>query len=401
MSKRNFVIDSVKTIFSSLLIAFGLQMIAYPFLVNKLGSSEFGHILTIYTILTIATVVLGNTLNNIRLINMNTFKPNVIYSIFLKLLVISISIETVGLVLIIYFYFNLTITTILFLVVINLLMCIRIYSNVFYRMKLEYNKLLLISIAQFVGIGFGIFLFNLTNRWEFIFLFSEIFGLMYIIYTLRNYFISLQVDKSNSLDINKDYLMLLGTNLLNNINLYLDRLILLPIVGGTAVTASYLATFIGKIIASFLYPINNVILSYISVNKIGNKFKQYMLVIFIGLILSLIVLSMCYPITILIVEHLYKQDSDSIKNIIIIGNMAILLGVISNMVQSLNIKYINMRIQTIFQVLFSIFYIVITTLVTYLFGIFGFFIATLIANGIKVILLTTLGIKYSNKEEIN
>ncbi|RTX83965.1 hypothetical protein CD108_11355 [Mammaliicoccus vitulinus] len=81
--------------------------------------------------------------------------------------------------------------------------------------------------------------------------------------------------------------------------------------------------------------------------------------------------------------------------------MAILLGVISNMVQSLNIKYINMRIQTIFQVLFSIFYIVITTLVTYLFGIFGFFIATLIANGIKVILLTTLGIKYSNKEEIN
>ncbi|RTX82846.1 capsular biosynthesis protein, partial [Mammaliicoccus vitulinus] len=101
----------------------------------------------------------------------------------MKLLVISISIETVGLVLIIYFYFNLTITTILFLVVINLLMCIRIYSNVFYRMKLEYNKLLLISIAQFVGIGFGIFLFNLTNRWEFIFLFSEIFGLMYIIYT--------------------------------------------------------------------------------------------------------------------------------------------------------------------------------------------------------------------------
>lgn len=401
MSKRNFLIDSIKTVFSSLLIAFGLQMIAYPFLVNKIGSNEFGHVLTIYTILTIATVVLGNTLNNIRLINMDTYKPNVIYSVFFKLLVISLFIETLILILIMYFYFSLDTTTILFLVVINLLMCIRIYSNVFYRMKLEYNKLLLISIAQFVGIGFGIFSFNLTNQWEFIFLFSEIFGLMYIIYTLKNYFISLQLDKSKSLDINKDYLMLLGTNLLNNINLYLDRLILLPIAGGAAVTVSYLATFIAKIIASFLYPINNVILSYISVNKIRNKFKQYILVILIGLILSLMVLSMCYPITVLIVEHLYKQDSYLIKNIIIIGNMSILLGVISNMVQSLNIKYINMRIQTIFQVLFSIFYIVITILVTYLFGIFGFFIATLIANGIKVILLTTLGIKYSNKEEIN
>lgn len=401
MSKRNFLIDSVKTVFSSLLIAFGLQVIAYPFLVNKIGLSQFGHILTIYTILTIATVVISNTLNNIRLINMGTYKLNVIYSVFLKLLVISLSIETLILILMMHFYFSLHTTTIFFLVVINLLMCIRIYSNVFYRMKLEYNKLLLISIAQFIGIGFGMFLFNLTNRWEFIFLFSEIFGLMYIIYTLRNHFISLQIYKSKSLDINKDYLMLLGTNLLNNINIYLDRLILLPLVGGTAVTTSYLATFIGKIIASFLYPINNVILSYISVNKIGNKFKQYILVIFIGLILSLIVLSMCYPITILIVEHLYKQDSDSIKNIIIIGNMAILLGVISNMVQSLNIKYINMRIQTIFQVFFSIFYIVTTTLVTYLFGILGFFIATLIANGIKVILFTTLGIKYSNEEEIN
>src|SRR5699024_9139325 len=159
MSKRSFLLDSVKTIFSSLLIAFALQLIAYPFLIKKLGSDEFGHILTIYTILTIATVVLSNTLNNIRLINMDRFKPNVIYGVFVKILIFSIIVETTLLITIFYVYFNLTIIMILFLVIINLLMCLRIYANVFYRMKLEYNKLLLISFAQFLGIGFGILIF--------------------------------------------------------------------------------------------------------------------------------------------------------------------------------------------------------------------------------------------------
>lgn len=74
MAKKVFIMDSVKTIIGTLLIALGLQFLAYPIINQRVGNEAFGSILTIYTIITITSVVLGNTLNNIRLINMNSIQ---------------------------------------------------------------------------------------------------------------------------------------------------------------------------------------------------------------------------------------------------------------------------------------------------------------------------------------
>ncbi len=100
------------------------------------------------------------------------------------------------------------------------------------------------------------------------------FATIYTLVKLRGLTIGEYQSEDNN--VVKDYVMLLSTNSLNNLNLYLDRLILLPIIGGTAVTISFLSTFIGKMLATFLYPINNVVLSYISVNESDNIKKQYL-----------------------------------------------------------------------------------------------------------------------------
>ncbi|VEI34762.1 Uncharacterised protein [Listeria grayi] len=193
--------------------------------------------------------------------------------------------------------------------------------------------------------------------------------------------------------------MLLGTNFLNNISIYLDRLILLPLIGGSAVTLAFLATFIGKMLATFLYPVNNVILSYISVNNVQNKTKQYFRTLILGTLFSVIVLAICYPLTIFIVEKIYQQNSAIIKPYIIIGNMGMLFSVIGNIVQSLNIKFISISIQTIFQVVFVFVYVISELILTFFFGLTGFFIGVLLLNFIKMIFLAMLGIKYS-KERI-
>ena len=95
--------------------------------------------------------------------------------------------------------------------------------------------------------------------------------------------------------------MLLGTNGLNNINLYLDRLILLPLIGGRAVTLAFLSTFVGKMLATFMYPVNNVLLSYISVNSSWNKLKQYISVNVYSILALIAVMIVSYPLTIFIV----------------------------------------------------------------------------------------------------
>ncbi|MFW2687316.1 capsular biosynthesis protein, partial [Staphylococcus aureus] len=88
------------------------------------------------TIITITSVVLGNTLNNIRLINMNLYKSNHYYWKFVSILLISILIESIALIIVFLYFFNLNTIDIIFLILLNILMCLRIYLNVFFRMTL-------------------------------------------------------------------------------------------------------------------------------------------------------------------------------------------------------------------------------------------------------------------------
>ncbi|SQA06892.1 capsular polysaccharide synthesis protein Cap5K [Staphylococcus aureus] len=132
MAKKVFIMDSVKTIIGTLLIALGLQFLAYPIINQRVGNEAFGSILTIYTIITITSVVLGNTLNNIRLINMNLYKSNHYYWKFVSILLISILIESIALIIVFLYFFNLSTIDIIFLILLNILMCLRIYLNVFF-----------------------------------------------------------------------------------------------------------------------------------------------------------------------------------------------------------------------------------------------------------------------------
>ncbi len=115
MVKKVFIMDSVKTIIGTLLIALGLQFLAYPIINQRVGNEAFGSILTIYTIITITSVVLGNTLNNIRLINMNLYKSNHYWK-FVSILLISILIESIALIIVFLYFFNLNTIDIIFLI---------------------------------------------------------------------------------------------------------------------------------------------------------------------------------------------------------------------------------------------------------------------------------------------
>ncbi|MGX0338353.1 O-antigen/teichoic acid export membrane protein [Staphylococcus haemolyticus] len=397
MSKKLFVIDTIKTIFSSLIIALGLQFIAYPFIHRGMGDNNFGEILTVYTILTITSVVLGNTLNNIRLINVDHYSSNNYFSRFYRTLIVSIAIETIALFILLFVYFNLSILDIFVLLFVNILMCLRIYLNVFFRMKLEYNKILYVAIVQFIGMMLGLMMFSVTHYWIIVFLISELFAVVYTLYELRN--LNRAEANSKAKPIVKDFVMLLGTNGLNNINLYLDRLILLPLIGGRAVTLAFLSTFVGKMLATFMYPVNNVLLSYISANSSWNKLKQYISVNVYSILALIAVMIVSYPLTIFIVSWLYQTDPKDFKNLILIGNLGVLINAVSIMIQTLNTKHISISKQANYITIHTIIYILISMLVTKYYGLVGFFWATLLANLLKYVVLNLLGICMIKKQK--
>ncbi len=127
MAKKVFIMDSVKTIIGTLLIALGLQFLAYPIINQRVGNEAFGSILTIYTIITITSVVLGNTLNNIRLINMNLYKSNHYHLEICIDTFILILIESIALIIVFLYFFNLNIIDIIFLISTYILMCFALF----------------------------------------------------------------------------------------------------------------------------------------------------------------------------------------------------------------------------------------------------------------------------------
>ncbi|MBE5667444.1 capsular biosynthesis protein [Staphylococcus sp. SS251] len=391
MTKKTFIMDSVKTIAGTLLIALGLQFLAYPIINHHIGSNEFGVVLTVYTIITITSVVLGNTLNNIRLINVSIYNPNYYYSKFTLILFISILIESIALTFVFLYFFDLNVVEIILLIMLNTLMCLRIYLNVFFRMTLKYNQILYIAIFQFVGLLMGLYLYSLTRNWIICFIVSELCATGYTLFKLRGL-------KRSEIEITenyivRDYVMLLSTNSLNNLNLYLDRLILLPIIGGTAVTISFLSTFIGKMLATFLYPINNVVLSYISVNESGDIKQQYLRTNIFAIISLCAVMILCYPITIIIVSTLYNMDSNLYSKYIILGNIGVLFNAICIMIQTLNTKHASITLQANFMTIHTIVFIVLTIFMTIVYGLDGFFWTTLFGNVIKYVILNVIGLK--------
>lgn len=401
MVKKVFIMDSVKTIIGTLLIALGLQFLAYPIINQRVGNEAFGSILTIYTIITITSVVLGNTLNNIRLINMNLYKSNHYYWKFVLILLISILIESIALIVVFLYFFNLNTIDIIFLILLNILMCLRIYLNVFFRMTLKYNQILYIALIQFLGLLIGLLLYYLTQNWIVCFITSELFATIYTLVKLRGLTIGAYQSEDNN--VVKDYVMLLSTNSLNNLNLYLDRLILLPIIGGTAVTISFLSTFIGKMLATFLYPINNVVLSHISVNESDNIKKQYLKTNLFAIAALCLVMIICYPITIIIVSLLYNIDSSLYSKFIILGNIGVLFNAVSIMIQTLNTKHASITLQANYMTFHTITFIFITILMTIAFGLNGFFWTTLFSNIIKYVILNIIGLKskFINKKDVD
>ncbi len=401
MVKKVFIMDSVKTIIGTLLIALGLQFLAYPIINQRVGNEAFGSILTIYTIITITSVVLGNTLNNIRLINMNLYKSNHYYWKFVLILLISILIESIALIIVFLYFFNLNTIDIIFLILLNILMCLRIYLNVFFRMTLKYNQILYIALIQFLGLLIGLLLYYLTQNWIVCFITSELFATIYTLVKLRGLTIGAYQSEDNN--VVKDYVMLLSTNSLNNLNLYLDRLILLPIIGGTAVTISFLSTFIGKMLATFLYPINNVVLSHISVNESDNIKKQYLKTNLFAIAALCLVMIICYPITIIIVSLLYNIDSSLYSKFIILGNIGVLFNAVSIMIQTLNTKHASITLQANYMTFHTITFIFITILMTIAFGLNGFFWTTLFSNIIKYVILNIIGLKskFINKKDVD
>ncbi|PKE12565.1 hypothetical protein [Macrococcoides caseolyticum] len=395
MNKKSFINDSLKTIFGSLLYMFTIQFILFPSLSHHYSQKEFGVILTIYSVMTLLSVVVGSTLNNIRLINISRFRKRYISKEFLLLLLSLVLISEVFLYFILKLYFKMDSSSVLILLFLLAFLNLKNYLQVHFRINFQFNNLLALVILQAITIFILVISNSFMNiGWERILLINEFIGVLFIVATFMKYKLEPSFKKEEFIFISKHYTNLAIINLVNNIIIYFDRFIIIIFISANAVSIAFLVTFVGKLIGSVISPINSVVLTYLSQTDIPKKRLLSILVIF-AIIITISGTIISYPLSIVVIKYLYHEEVSNYIQYILVGNFGVILTVVGNFLFVFNMKYVPFKYQTSSQIIFFISYFIITIPSTYLCGLNGFFIAVICSNLIRIISIYYYGKKYS------
>lgn len=399
MNIKNLLNDSIKTVISSVIYMVIFQFIFFPYLSRKYGAHDFGIIITIYSLVTLFSVIVGSTLNNVRLLNDKKFKQQYISYEFIKLFAIASIIVEILLSSILIFYFSYSFIQVLSICYLLLLLNLKNYLQVYLRINLSYNKLFFLVLLQSITL---LILIQLNKTivdlgWETTLVLTELTGVIYIIMQIRNKNARFYYDKNKYLHVRNHYTNLAFINLINNIIIYFDRFILLIMLNAKSVTIIFLVTFVGKLFAGFVFPINSVLLSYLTKSNLHPK-KLLNWLTLASIVLIIISTLSSYPLSYIVIKYLYHSNFIELKKYIILANLGVIMSVVGNILFVFNMKYVPVKFQSKSQILFFITYFIITIPLTYGFGIMGFILSVIISNSIKLISIYYYGREYSEVE---
>ena len=140
---------------------------------------------------------------------------------------------------------------------------IRLYATCFYRLKKQFNKVIMQNIFYFVGIVLSLIIFSFYKNIYLIMLIPELISLFY---ALKNSdLIDMKLAKTKEMKNTLKSFTQLGilaalTNLMN----YFDKFLIYPMLGATSVAIYYAVNSMSKITSLITNPMASVILSWVS-----------------------------------------------------------------------------------------------------------------------------------------
>ena len=387
-------------ILASFLITAVTQLIVYPWLARNYDSTTYGIILTIMGVGNVLLNTIGNSLNNARLILNSDYEEKGLQGDYPILLMVFNTLSVF--VFFVYIccsdskFIPLTILLLLLYVVLG---NIRVYGVVVYRIKLSFLKNLICSSAvafgNIVGIAF-IIITGYAYLWPLIFVSGELLGIIVLFITSD---ILKEPIKCTSLlkKTTGKYVVLLFTSLVANLLIYLDRLLLLPILGGDSVSTYTTASFFGKSLGIVMTPIAGVLLGYYSQNSfsMGKSLFRKINFIMIGFATGFFLVSLFLAKW--FTGLLYPTLIEEAAPYLVLANLALIIGAVANMTQPAILKFAPINWQIVIQIVYFIAYFVGGFFGAKHNGIWGFSIAALVASAARLILLYIIGEYYFNE----
>lgn len=401
--KKKIVFDVLLNLIATFIPMFALQFIILPQVAVRISDNSYGQLITLIAFVYLSASSFGSVLNNSKLIHHKKYEELKIQGDFNVILLIFSTINIIIMVLGLLFYGeSITASTFISLIIISTILLFNTYASVEFRIKLNFKKILMNNIILFIGYLVGFCLFLLTGHWSLIYLFGFGFNMMYIIRETN--ILNEKLNKTPFFKITfRESALLLSSGILVSLGAYIDKLMIFPLLGGTAVSIYYTSTILGKTIALAIGPITGVLLSYLAhmKNFTENSFKLL-------LIISSVAGFFGYWIVILVSEPLlsivYPQYMQEALQYIPITTLSIMLTIISSVINPVLLKFSSAKWQIFINGVYMIIYIPLSLYLLSLYGLYGFCAGVLIANFVKlaVMIMTYFYInKFSNLNKIS
>lgn len=388
MKSKRIVSDMLYSISALVLMNVVLQFIVYPILNKQMGDDSFGSLLYILGLVSIIAPSIGSSANNTRLLVRHRYESlggdYNIYILISSLLaggIILLSVRGTGGAPI---FFMLLLTATAF----------RYYADVEFRLSINYRGYFKYYIALSFGYIAGLLAFQLTGNWYLTMLFGEIAAITYV--CLRGIFLkNTFVLSKNTRKIYFSAGALGLSYLLYNAGINMDRLILKGLLDSTAVTQYYVVSLIGKTIALMVGPLNSVIISYITKSRLEIKRKLFIQFSIIVVMAGIVAVLGCVIVTPIFIKIFYPQLYEATSYLILGASISQVFCFLSSVVMIVILTLCSEKWQLRVQVIYVVLFLLLAIPATMKYQLWGFMVASIIANLVRFIGVVCLGIKSS------
>lgn len=366
------------------------QLVVYPFFAFFLSKDAYGELLTIMGIIYICSVALGNSLNNVRLIQNSEYIEHGYIGDFNIIAIASILVAPLFVGLICFFFFQINRITLALICVLTILETAKAYYCVSFRLELDFLKTLKMALIAAIFAGIGCIVVYVAGYWPLVFILADVGGIVYLFRTSSLFREPLKKTLLFGKTLEK-LLVLISSGLVSNVLTYLDRLVLYPVMGGSAVAIYTVAAFFGKTLGIVVMPISSVMLGYYAQKGFKMDSNLFWRINIMAMLISggflLISILIAEPITGLLYPKVISKASDYI----FLANLGAVINVITYIVQPAILKFVNTKIQLVKEILYAVIYVGGCLIMIPKSGILGLCWVMIIANSCKLIFLLIIG----------
>ena len=400
---RSMSKDFLLNLLASFVATAVLQLVIYPMLAKQMDSEVYGVLLTIIGLANTFAATIGSSLNNTRLLLNSEYEEKSYSGDYLPILYVTNLIAAGVLIVILQRFHGNPIANII-LIAYMIANSIRTYGTVAYRIKINYTKNLicniLVAVGDLVGLGIIFVTKSALILWPITFLVGEILAIIYIIYSSDIFAEKIRKTPLFGRTINKNC-VLMTTTLTANLLIYLDRLFLLPILGGDAVTTYTVASVFGKSLGILMAPLAGVLLSYFSQKDFKMDKKGFHIFNLVNICVAFLFMIVSHFISYWFTGIFYPEAIEEAKLFLDIANAAAITIVLGNMTQPTVLRYAPSYWLLIIQFVYCVSYMVGGLLVVGRYGLMGFSVVALGAAALKVVIQLLVGNMYIGEKNID